>query len=645
MLPKSFVWLTLFLSWAALTSAQGIRQKLETLEGQLSLQTTELADYAPTLYGKAEKSVGALRKSFDASGAFSDQDYAKAKSDYEALKIVTEKAIVQLSKAKPLHESILKSNFARSIDPKLFKKAENSYREAISFGEKQQFDKQKLAAKRAEADYKALLKKAQDQLKMQMGPALTAAQTGATADISLMNGNMLDPKSLPAVDGMVARMRPNRALQGMLFDPPFLVYGDPYNPPPPPPKGPTPPVVAAIVRRTNNTMNINWHDRADDETGNRILRTTDLLNWTNISERGVLPKFALQTYSDINLTANTRYCYQIETYNNEGARRSQLRCAYTKADYSIPIWRLQLVVKVANLDNADSNDEFGISLEGLTWTYTYMDYARQNLNRNATCSFDLNLNHVEDINDISNFMLQKIGGDKLLIESFCLLANNAGTSDTLFSQYFGRTNATALNLGGYSVSHEELWGSENWNTFVQASLDSDTHNIPSIEFSNGQVQVVIKKAELLSRLEARIGHELHADPRLKGRVAWGKLFGEGVEMTRKNNNTFAVDLDLKAIIDYFFDQEVDVDFELSFEKECTEDGDLVLKINSFNYKTNWDDSKLLELLNIETPDLPEIEQEIAFDLPEGVSCDNLQVSLNADGDLVICCFPISLGNN
>ncbi|MBN8680497.1 MAG: fibronectin type III domain-containing protein [Chitinophagales bacterium] len=645
MLPKSLLWLTIFISWTAMTSAQGIRQKLEMLEGQISLQTTELADYAPTLYSKAEKSVGGLRKSFDTSGNFSDQDYNKAKADYEALKLVADKAKINLGKAKSLHESILKSNLARAIDPKLFQKAENSYREALSFGEKQQFDKQKLAAKRAEIDYKALLKKAQDQLKMELGPELNVAQAGATADLTLMNGNLLDPKILPAVDGMVARMRPNRALQGSVYGFPLFAFDDPYFPPLPPPKGPTPPVVAAIVSRTNNSMSINWHDRSDDETGNRILRTTDLLNWTNISERGILPKFALQNYTDNNLTANTRYCYQIESYNNEGARRSQLRCAYTKAGYSIPIWRLQLVVKVANLENAGSDDEFGISLEGLTWTYTYMDYARQNLNKNTTCSFDLNLNHVEDINDISNFMLQKIGGDKLLIESFCLLANNAGTRDTLFSQYFGRTNATALNLGSYTVSHEELWGTENWNTFVQASLNSNIHNVPSVEFSNGQIQVVIKKAELLSRLEARIGHELHVDPRLRGCIVWGKLFGEGVEMTRKNNNTFSVDLDLKAVIDYFFDQEVDVDFELSFEKECDSNGDLVLKLNSYNYKTNWDDSKLLELLNIDTPDLPEIEQEIVFNLPEDVSCDNLQVSLNANGDLVICCFPINFGNN
>ena len=150
----------------------------------------------------------------------------------------------------------------------------------------------------------------------------------------------------------------------------------------------------------------------------------------------------------------------------------------------------------------------------------------------------------------------------------------------------------------------------------------------------------------MSRVEGLVGHMMHANPDFRGTYKWGGLDGPAVEISWVSNTTLHVDLDLEKIWSIVPDPNVDVDFDLVFSKECVDDNTMRVNIVSQNITYNtilggWLTNKLIDWFG-EEADLT-IEQQLELDLPSGMSCDDLQVSINEDGELIICCF--SLGVN
>lgn len=642
---RSFYLLAALCLSGSFLQAQGPVQQLQNLENLVKQQEAGyLRDFAPNLFQKSQSSIEALRKEYEKTGKIADSDLRASKTSFDLYTSTAERTKQILGNCHKFHLAVLHHNFAREYDAKAFYNSKKDYDEAIAFGEKQKFDKTTIYAQKAKEGYKKLLKQSQQRLKSQISPQLKQYETALNADLKALQGTLGDPDQVGPLDGVSARAKlDNFGLGDISID----LFNDnpPYFPPPPVPPGPIPPVAVGIIRRDPDALRIAWHDRSDNEVGNRVLRTTNLSDWETISDRGVLEKFARHTYTDPNLQASTRYCYQIETYNAEGARQSQFRCAYTRDTAVIPIWRLQLKVKVANVANADTDDEMFVALDEFG-TATYLDYGIDDFERNRAYYYDLGLDNISRLSDIVSFRLGKNGSDHLLIDSIVLLANN---NRVLFSRSFG---GTPLDLAGaYNVSHDELRESAEWQQFITESYDSETYNIPPIEIIGAEAQVVISNAEIVSRVEGLFGHMIHAEPSIRGNLKWGGLDGPAVEITQVSNTTLHVDLDLEAIIDYeiFVDivpnLNLDLGFDLVFSKECVDDNTMRVNFISQNFTYNtvlgsWLQNKLIDWFNVETDAPASIEQQLEFDLPSGMSCDDMQVSINEDGALVICCFPI-----
>ncbi|MBC7774795.1 MAG: hypothetical protein H7246_05090 [Phycisphaerae bacterium] len=617
----------------SLLQAQSPVQQLQNLENLIKQQEAGgLRYFAPNLYQKSRNAIEALRKGYEKTGKIADPELRASKTAFDLYSSTAERTRQIMDKTHQFHVAVLHHNFARNHDAKAFYKAKKDYDEAIVFGEKQKFDKVAVNSKKAQEGYKKLLKQAQQKLKSQIAPQLKKYEAALSADMKALKGNLADPGQVGPVDGVVARVNLNNFGLGPLSldlfdgnDPPYY-WGQAPDPP-----GPFPSKELGIIRRDPDALRIEWHDRSNNETGNRVLRSTDFGIWETISELGVLDYLEEHTYTDPNLQPSTNYGYRIETYNAAGPRPSLVVRAYTRDTAVIDIWRLQLRVKVAPRENADTEDEMSVIFND--FRTNYLDYGVDDFERDRGYQYDLMLDNISQLSDIVSLRLRKNGSDRLFIDSIVLLANN---NRVLFSRSFV---GNPLDLiGSYDVSHDELRGSPEWQQFVTASYDATNplYNIPFI----GD-QVVISNAEIVSRIEGLVGHMIHADPAFKGTLKWGGFDGPAVEANRVSNTTLHVDLDLERILKIAPDLNVDVDFDLVFSKECVNDSTMRVNIVSQNITTNstlgsWLTNKLIDWFG-EGADL-NIDQHLELPLPDGMSCDGMRVSISEDGELIICCF-------
>lgn len=642
-----FVVLTLFVGKSQAQQSPLLR--LQNLEQKFRATADDLPDFAPGLFQNTQKSLLDLRMSYDKDGKFNEADYNRAKTALEQYEQVATRTRAGVRRAHQLRLAVNRNNFVRRNDPAQFYKAEKDYWLAITYGETQKIPQMNQSARRAEEAYKNLLKEAQAVAKARIAPQITRYKNALSNDLAALSGNLNDPGLADQADGVVARFNQNNfdlqpGLNGVFEEPP-------YFPPPPTPPGPTPPIAIGIQARTSNSIQMNWYDLSQNEVGNRVMRTDDLFNWQSVSERGVLAYHEAHSYTDRNLRAQTQYCYAIESHNAEGARRSQFRCAYTRDSIDIPVWRVQLGVSVANVEHAGSDSEVRVALGDVVANSTCLDYGHDDFGRNSTFVYDLSLDNVSALSDIVTLQVSKFGDDMLLIRDICLMVNNG---DTLFYRYFGNTRNSALNLYAYNVAFEELRSSPYWLAFVQASQRDRFQNVPPVKLAdNGQFQVEISREEIVSRIESLVGNMIHAEPDVRGKMQWGQLEGEAVEISRKAANRIHVDLDLEVPINNWPNPKLDVDFDLNISKECINDSTMSIRIVSSNFTSDadyalWRDivsigttaltSKLINFLAKECSDPPEIEEHIEFNLPPGITCNDLEIFFSEEGNLVICCF-------
>jgi hypothetical protein len=97
----------------------------------------------------------------------------------------------------------------------------------------------------------------------------------------------------------------------------------------------------------------------------------------------------------------------------------------------------------------------------------------------------------------------------------------------------------------YTVQSSELTASPYWSMLTLAkTLEVLDTGIP--------------RNTLESIITAHVANAIHGK-----RVKWGHIYGRGaVEVSRRNSNNLAVDLDLKLDVPHWFDPIVDVDFDI-----------------------------------------------------------------------------------
>jgi hypothetical protein len=200
------------------------------------------------------------------------------------------------------------------------------------------------------------------------------------------------------------------------------------------------------------------------------------------------------------------------------------RAAHAAPPETMPIWRAQLTVRTCNTANAGTNNPVFASLN--TSNSTALDYGRNDFPVNNTFTYDLVMNGVSRLSDVTRLRVSKTGTDGLSICRLDLRLNN----QLIFTRTFPATGAGRLFLdgGGGTVSSTitgaAMRESNTWQNYV----------MPFPPF-------VLPRAELESRIEALTG------TRISGQVVrWGHLEGARfVEETRVNASTMHFDLDLE----------------------------------------------------------------------------------------------------
>lgn len=204
-----------------------------------------------------------------------------------------------------------------------------------------------------------------------------------------------------------------------------------------------------------------------------------------------------------------------------------------------PIWRVQFRVRTADVSDAGTDDSVRVALN--LNNNTWLDYGRDDFPRNNTFTYDLKLDHVATIGDLSHIYLAKTGSDGLALKSIELLVNGRLIYTQSFASAFWLDND-----GGHSnifvINYSQLRQDDSWRNYFQ----------PLPPF-------VIDRPEIESRIESIMG-----DAAAGNRLQWGHKYGRAfVEATKASAaNTVHVDLDMELDIPYYFNPEVDIDFDL-----------------------------------------------------------------------------------
>lgn len=214
---------------------------------------------------------------------------------------------------------------------------------------------------------------------------------------------------------------------------------------------------------------------------------------------------------------------------------------------STPVWRAQFRLIVADVSDAGTDDDVQIQLNAKN--STWLDYARNDYERNSTFTYDLNLTNVRSLGDITMLRIFKNKTDAICVKSMTLLINKRA----IFSEVFGNTSGTCLWLdngdghpSSFTASSATLRAHASWKGFIQPA-----------------VPTTLTRTELESRIAGAVGDRIKTNALMWGDAGYN-LFGRGVEVTPKSAKSVHVDLDLAYNLPGPYNPEVDVDFDLVF---------------------------------------------------------------------------------
>lgn len=199
------------------------------------------------------------------------------------------------------------------------------------------------------------------------------------------------------------------------------------------------------------------------------------------------------------------------------------------------IWQLHITITTGNVSNAGTDDDISVSLNrgNLTW----LDYGRDDFERNQTNRYDLLQNgNIHTLRDITRIQIAKNGSDGWCIKSFTL----------------------DVNEYTYNASFNSCHWLDNDNGHTRQYVV----NNPSFAFY-GIVPVLVpymERSEVESLLESAIGHSIQSS-----RLYWDNDDRHVVEVWQTNRDTLHVDLDLQYALNNSSDPSVDVDYDIRFE--------------------------------------------------------------------------------
>lgn len=204
---------------------------------------------------------------------------------------------------------------------------------------------------------------------------------------------------------------------------------------------------------------------------------------------------------------------------------------------SMPVWRAQLVVQMADIADAGSDDSVAVSLAGDNWTG--LDSGEDDFERGRRYVYELNTTSIARLQDIDFLRIAKTGSNGIALKKLLLYING----QMIFEREFSGPAYWLENSGGWSntltIASYELRNNDAWLVYVQ-------------RFPN----TTLSQSEIERRIEGAIGSEFAYGQ--SSFLDWGKKEGERyVEVSRWDFNTIRVDLDMEKD-----NKAVDIDFRM-----------------------------------------------------------------------------------
>ena len=260
---------------------------------------------------------------------------------------------------------------------------------------------------------------------------------------------------------------------------------------------------------------------------------------------------------------------------------AQTTAAQPLVDETLPVFRIQLRIVTGSGENEDTDKEVYVKLNNGDYGY-YLDYGPDDFEGGSDKKYDIISNSVRKISDIQFIEIGVQGNDMWGVKKIELYLNNS--SAPVFSKTYPapmRINGTGSYPASVRFSSSELRSLPYWQTIAtDASIKK-----PPIPISADMIK---------SMVESMVGNQMHHNG--QGKLYWGNkegintVWGDHLEMKRKDVNTLSFDLDLEAEITGT-NPEIDVDFDLVFE--CTSSG--FIHISTANVKSSCDfDFKLIQ---------------------------------------------------
>jgi len=423
--------------------------------------------------------------------------------------------------------------------------------------------------------------------------------------------------------------------------------------------GPPAPANFMLKEQNTNSLKISWTDVSETEIGNRLIRSTDGINWITVAELGVIAKQTYYVYEDINLQLNKKYFYRLEVYgkpingtkadNQTLTMRTPVIVAYTAAGLSIPVFRVQVKIKTSNLPDADLDGPLLVQV-GHNWKEvmphsapTYLDAGHDDFERGDSYVYDLNFDGIKSLAQIGDIWISNTTtGDGQTIDSVCVIVNNI----LVYEKGFGTAGRRIPPYGTLILLFSEMANSSKWNQLIN---DQTGRSIPlglQIVSYEGQFAIKIPKTEIESRIESIVGHTIYSIP-VDESVAWYNG-SRPVEIFFKDPNKISVDLDLYNLV--FKNGSLDVDFNLVVSSTCEGNNQLKIKLESSGFSADLDYSWIGDVLSLgilkgfdklydwkvtQYGNNHTITKEMNFTIPECIQCANLKVKFSEGADLMI----------
>lgn len=357
------------------------------------------------------------------------------------------------------------------------------------------------------------------------------------------------------------------------------------------------PNAITIIDRRSDRLEITWHDRTEGETGYEVERRLagdewqlpSNSDWESVETFGPLSEWT--TFNDTSVASDRLYCYRIVVFDDTRRIPSSERCAFTHDGRNIAVNRIQLQIITGDVSNAGTDDDVQIRLNSRIkgsprGNQTWLDYSHNDFERDSAFKYDLNTRFVRDMSDITQIQINKPGDDAWCVETVRLFVNDRVAFEQTFDdggsscQWLNDDSDDTLLIPFRALRDHSAW--QDYRPFIPVDFAQITTGflpgngpLPAgrtWEIPLRSDNLGIRGADIQSRIESIIGHEIHGQD-----AHWmvSSASTSSVSVSRDGEKAVHVRFGLIAELPFLPNSEIHGTFRLNFDLTCSASGDRV----------------------------------------------------------------------